>query len=1291
MDVGSNEAGKWAGALEDEPLTVTELFHRQVRATPQRIAVISQEGALTFAQLRRRSQQAACLLRQRGVRPGDCVGIHVEPSLDLMVVTLAILEVGGAYLPLAPDYPRERLRYMIQDAGLKLIFTQPALREGLLEMGLGETSLVCEALDEQLAANDALLERPEGPGPGSLAYVIYTSGTTGQPKGVEIEHRSLVSQLTWLRQAHGVDQTQTLLRKTPMSFDAAQWELLAVALGTTVVMGEPGIHRDPAALVVALRRYAVSLLQCVPTLLQALVDEPGFAQCRTLRTLFSGGEPLTRKLALACLDTLPGSRLVNLYGPTECTINASSLVVDRATLVQATKVVSIGFPAAHTCFHLFDPHSGALVREPGALGELYIGGRQLARGYLGRAEQTAERFVERVIEAGHGPVRLYRSGDLASWNADGSMQFIGRADNQVKLRGYRIELDEVRVAIENHPWVKSAAVFVDRDRQGAFDSLLACVALNPREALLMDQGSHGAHHLSKSSRVQVRAQLAQLGGRDASADQGRAVIRLACREGTAQQRARAFARKTYRFFEGGPVSRKDVLDLLCWSTPAGIDTSLASLTLDSLGELLRNLGPFHSQERLLPKYAYASPGALYAHQLYLEIDAMAGLRSGIYYFAALTHELVLMCERPSTGRASVVLHLVGKASAIEAVYRNNVAEVLEMEAGHVLGLLDHVLPEYGLGLAAGSHQPHVLQLLACGEGDQYLGSYALVSHAERCTSDPVRTFVQSHPGRIEDLPAGLYRYQDQRLEKCSDELIQKKDVIAINQRAYEQASFGVSLVIDETPAWERYIHLGRRLQRLQMNDLRLGLMSSGYSSKSGHDLETARRLRQLLARQPDDIGASYFALAGRVSEEQLSSEGMKEDAVHIQGPAELLRQELEQQLPDYMVPNQFVVLDQIPLTANGKVDVERLKRTVHSVRQERIVVQPRSLLERRIAEIWQAVMPGESTSVIDDFFEAGGNSLLAVVLINRINRTLGTHLALQAIFAHPTIEALAAQVASGSFDDLSRLVGLNPVEGQQRPIFCWPGLGGYPMNLRALAREAAPARPFYGIQAFGINPGEQPYSSLAQMAREDVALLRCRQPKGPYTLWGYSFGARVAFEVARQLENEGERIDELVLIAPGNPRARPTIRLAGQQRFADPAFLAVLHSVFVGALPTADEQQRLERVRSKPDFLALVSERMGELDAPLAERICEIVELTYEFKYSFAELVEHPIQAPVTLVKATGDDDSFLEEALDQLNWQPRIMQATADHYQLLRASGISELLGLLRQSDPNLCPARLA
>ncbi|MHC5907184.1 amino acid adenylation domain-containing protein [Streptomyces sp. S6] len=1259
------------------------LLREQARATPDRIAAVHERQSLTFAELVRRSERVGAILRQEGVDRDSRVGVFMEPSLDLLTAVWGILWAGGSYVPLSPEYPEDRISYMLSDAGVDVTLTQEPLRPALQELApAGLTSLTLDEIFEAAEQHPQVAVMPEpGIEPGDLAYVIYTSGSTGKPKGVMIEHRSIVGQMRWLHDECGIDENETVLQKTPMSFDAAQWELLAPACGSTVVMGAPGVYRDPEAIIATIERHEVTTLQCVPTLLQALLDTEKFDTCRSLRRIFSGGEALSRSLAAQCLDTMPAARLVNLYGPTECTINATSFTVDGAALADGPLVMPIGSAVRDTTLHILDADGEPV--PAGEVGELHIGGAQVARGYLGRPDLTADRFVDDPFSEVPG-ARLYRTGDLAHLNADGTVQFVGRADNQVKLRGYRVELDEIRQTIEAHDWVRSSAVLLHDDAATGFQNLVAFVELNPREAALMDQGNHGSHHQSKQSRLQVRAQLSHPGLRDEADLAGRPSLDLPGAEATPEQRALAFSRKTYRFYEGGAVTRDDILHVLGPRTRPQRPARASDLIgRDELGTILRNFGAHLSDQRLLPKYAYASPGSLYATQLYVEIGAGHDLPAGLHYYHPLQHRLILVDAAPQLPAGQTRLHLLGKHGAIEPVYRNNIREVLEIEAGHMVGLFEEVLPAHGLCIAAAAHRPAVKDRLDCAADDHYLGSFDLRAARPGDTGDAeaLDLYVQTHSTRVDGLPPGQYRYDGTGLTRVSDDVILKKHVIAINQRVYERSGFGVSMVATSPEPWRHYLDLGRGLQRLQMNDLHLGFMSSGYSSKSGDDLPSAKRLGRILADCELPYGPSYFCVGGQVSDAQWRGEDMKEDVVHMQGPAELIKEDLTGLLPRYMLPNRIVVLDRLPQTANGKIDLKALQATQESELAvgERTFVAPRGPLERRIRDVWQAVLKRDQVSVVDDFFELGGNSLLAVALVSRLNADFGGGIPLQILFEAPTVEKLAAHLKAASPQPASRLVPLQP-EGRGTPLYCWPGLGGYPMNLRPLAAALGTERPVYGIQAHGINPGEAPYDDVAAMAAADVAALREIQPHGPYLLCGYSFGARVAFEAARRLEEQGERVEHLFLVAPGMPKLRPedAAGASGRADFTDRAFLALLFSVFAGTLTGPRLEQCLDTVTDEDGFVAFVTTHFPGLGGGLVRAVTDIVRRTYSLTYDFEELRGRRLRTPVTLVKAADDNYSFIEGEAGWSASPPAVRPLRAGHYELLREPHVAELAEVL-------------
>ncbi|AYG64416.1 amino acid adenylation domain-containing protein [Rhizobium jaguaris] len=1267
------------------PTSLVDLLLRQERCRSDDIAVCDDSSALRYRDLVKNAAAVGVVLKRVGVGGGSPVGLFVESSIDMMVGLWGILFAGGAYLPLGADYPVDRLTYMIRDAGIKVIVTQEKLRKKLAGMILPD--LVVVALDGLPNADpdegtDAV-GAPELLGT-ELAYIIYTSGTTGAPKGVGISQAAILNQLTWLQNEQHLCVGEIILQKTPASFDAAQWELLAVCCGAQVVMGRPGVYRDPTGIIEQIRSHRVTMLQGVPTLLQALVDISEFGSCTTLTSIFSGGEALTRKLSSRVFEARPGCRLVNLYGPTECTINATAYSVDPTTVDDAPDMIPIGMPVANTTCHVLNE---ALIEvSDGEVGELYIGGPQLAEGYHERDDLTAQRFIHWFDSSKGIPLRLYKTGDFVHRNKDGVLVFQGRVDNQVKFRGYRIELDEIRVAIENHDWVKSAGVFVKPHPRTQQPMLVAGIELNPREAQLMDQGVASAHHRSKKSRLQVRAQLSDGGLRSTDELKSHPAIKLAGTNTTAAQRAFAFARKTYRFFEGGDTTVTDLLSLLAQpEREAAKANGPDELTAETLGHLLRHLGRFTSTERLLPKLAYASPGALYATQVYLELSGMAGLDAGYYYYHPARHELVRTKPRDATDRPRMRFHFVGKIKAIESVYKNNIREVLEFETGHILGLLDHVLPQYGLGVGAGYADPGAMPYLDCAEGHIYLAAYDIVANDERQTQIAVDFFLQAHGNRIEGLAQGQYAYRDGALVPFSPHILEARHVIAINQRVYERASGMISMISRSAESWHAYIDLGRALQRLQQNEQRIGTMSSGYSSKSGNDLAAAVRLRDILTERGLKADVCYSAVFGKVSAAQQTHEGMHEDTVHMEGPAELIRKDLQTTLPDYMVPSKIALIAKMPHSASGKVDVNALKALpeFQDGDAEREVVMPRNETEEHLARIWSEELDVEDLSIHDDFFEIGGDSLQAVQLVLSVNNAFGVDLPVQVLFEDSTIADLARRLdANGPRHTVSRAVTLK--NGSGKPIFCWPGLGGYPMNLRHLANALNTARPFIGVQALGVNAGENICHSIHEMSLRDTLMMREMQPKGPYTLWGYSFGARVAYETAWYLEQAGEEVAELILIAPGSPRLPGGDPVRGDLAtlFRDASFLTILYSVFAQTIAPERVAPVIATVRDETSFINFIAAEKPELDIGVITRITRLVAQTYTPEYGL-QMKERELLAHVCLFKARGDDLSFLEQAIGTLRQPASVVSLSPDHYELLKQSRVVELAQAIRRHAP--------
>ncbi|WP_449124152.1 amino acid adenylation domain-containing protein [Pseudomonas viridiflava] len=426
------------------------LIETQVQKTPDSPALIFAEQQLSYTQLNARANQLAHRLRDSGVGPDVRVGICVERSLELVIGLMAIVKAGGAYVPLDPDYPEDRLAYMMQDSGIGLLLTQTPLL-ARLPLPAGVQSLCLDQngdwLDGYSTANPVNLTDPL-----NLAYVIYTSGSTGKPKGAGNSHRALVNRLHWMQKAYALDATDTVLQKTPFSFDVSVWEFFWPLLtGARLAVALPGDHRDPERLVQTIQQHQVTTLHFVPSMLQAFLTHQQVESCRSLKRVVCSGEALPAELAGQVLKRLPQVGLYNLYGPTEAAIDVTHWTCSPEDVLS----VPIGRPIDNLKTHILD--DGLLPAAPGVAAELYLGGVGLARGYHNRAALTAERFVPDPFDE-QGGGRLYRTGDLARYRHEGVIEYAGRIDHQVKIRGLRIELGEIEASLLEHPSIQEAVV-----------------------------------------------------------------------------------------------------------------------------------------------------------------------------------------------------------------------------------------------------------------------------------------------------------------------------------------------------------------------------------------------------------------------------------------------------------------------------------------------------------------------------------------------------------------------------------------------------------------------------------------------------------------------------------------------------------------------------------------------------------------------------------------------------------------------------------------------------------------
>jgi len=471
--------GEWNATERNYPQnkTLVQLFEEQVDRSPEAVAVEYEGRQLTYRELNSRANQLAHHLIALGIGPEVMVGLYMERSLEMVIGIYGIIKAGGAYVPLDPEYPSDRVAFMIEDTDVPVLLTQEKLLVSLPEQ---RAKVICLDSGWNPIAGGST-ENPHGESaPGNLAYVIYTSGSTGRPKGVMNEHQGIVNRLLWMQEEYQLTSADRVLQKTPYSFDVSVWEFFwPLQTGASLILAKPGGHRDGAYLTELIIDKKITTLHFVPSMLRIFLEEADVERCTSIKRVICSGEALPFDLQKCFFERL-NTELHNLYGPTEAAVDVTYWACRSNS---DCDIVPIGYPVANTQMYILDSNLSPV--PIGCTGELHIGGVQVARGYLKRPELTAEKFIPDPF-SDDPAARLYKTGDLARYFPDGSIEYLGRIDFQVKIRGLRVELGEIEVRLAELEALKKFIVVVREDRPGD-QRLVAYYVLKPGfEALISD-------------------------------------------------------------------------------------------------------------------------------------------------------------------------------------------------------------------------------------------------------------------------------------------------------------------------------------------------------------------------------------------------------------------------------------------------------------------------------------------------------------------------------------------------------------------------------------------------------------------------------------------------------------------------------------------------------------------------------------------------------------------------------------------------------------------------------------
>ncbi|MDG9726117.1 non-ribosomal peptide synthetase [Streptomyces sp. DH41] len=1176
--------GPLPDALLHEPVLA------QARATPDAIAVRTPELALSYRRLVARASRLAETLTASGLRPGEPVAIWMDKGWEQVVAVYGTLMAGGAYLPVDTAQPPARRDTILADADVRTVLTQSWLAD-LEDLPATVTAVSVDLVEE--AAGDGTTAAAHRD-PDDLAYVIYTSGSTGTPKGVMISHRAALNTVEDINRRFAVTERDRVLGIAGLGFDLSVYDLFGpLAVGATLVLPRADRRGDPSHWAELVRDFGVTVWNSVPGQLHMLCDwlrsEPP-TDDGELRLALISGDWIPVSLPDQARELLPGLEIVSLGGATEGSIWSIAHPIGEVDTARPS--IPYGKPLTNQTFAVLDRH--LRPRPEWVPGELYIGGAGVALGYFGDEERTAQRFLtDPVTEE-----RLYRTGDLGRYLPDGTIEFLGREDAQIKIRGYRVELAEVEAAVQAHPAVAAGAVVVDDSAAGgrrlaAFVETARKDGETPREGEAGERGEGG-------TRREERGTARQDGGGPAatSREQARAAAADAVREASAAVDAARLTDFMAALDEAAIAEMTRVL------AASGVFDGGAARTAEEVGTALRAtprhrhivrrwLRALAARDRLTHQDAddtYTGLVPVSAAEAERRRRLAADLEHEIGWSTELLTVMRTCAERlPEliSGEAGIreLLFPGAATEAADAAYRDNLAirhlnravaaalreiaashtgeerlRVLEVGGGvgGTTGELVPVLAEYGVDYLFTDASAFFLN-----EARERFADHAWVRYQ--------RFDVDEDP-RAQHLPPNTFD-----VVVCANTLHAAADADAAVGRLRELLVPGGQLVFVENTRDEN-LPLLVSMEFLEV----AGRAWTDVREHTGQSFLTHTQWRELLERHaasevislPDARDA--LALTGQ----EVFIATMKDDRHHV--PVGELARTAATRLPEYMLPSVWQVVDTLPRTANGKTDRARLRSWLPRESAPAVVdEQPKDELENSLADLWTELLAVERVTRNDDFFDLGGDSLLVARMVGRLRERipraadLEWEVVLRHMLRRPTVAGLAGflrGLAGPQDAPASGPVRTDPVihlhgsrsKDEPTTVLVHAGTATI-MPYRALVTEIRRRSPglaeVVGVEVPDLNGFlDAPPDGLVEQMAADYARALTADGRGRFHIIGYCLGGLIATEVARNLAESGAEVESLTVISSHSPRFRLDDELLAEYSFAvmmgiDPADL----------------------------------------------------------------------------------------------------------------------------------------
>jgi amino acid adenylation domain-containing protein len=1099
--------------------SLNDLLDKTVNSFPDRPSVTFGNKSLSYKQLADKSNHLALSLLNEGVEPGDIIAISMDRSAEMLIALLAILRTGAVYVPLDPSYPRDRIEFMLEDSLAKYLlvsrkyskYYHSDATEVVVEVSAETPDQEKSAFFKQVISSD-------------LAYILYTSGSTGKPKGVKISHGNLSNFLLSMLDQPGIGKEDRVLAITTISFDIAGLELyLPLIAGADVVITDTASAKDGRILADLLKEKKITLMQATPSTWQMLIDA-GWQGSNTLKVL-SGGEPLTSHLAGQLLTRC--SELWNMYGPTETTIWST---LKRIKLED--KIITVGYPINNTQIYILNEHGQKV--DDGITGEICIGGDGVGHGYLNRSKLTQEKFI--TDPNASTPCRLmYRTGDLGILTGDRELHCLGRIDQQVKIRGHRVELGEIESILSNARGIKQTVVVVNESSKHD-KQLIAYVTLD--EQLIQDESLswkdrwETLYNIGAETNKNEAVPDKKLDGTLLEYYENGKELAIQSEEWLQSSVERIKALRPKSVYEIGSGAGQ-ILYELADDVDYYLATDYAQTAIDKLDQTLRaNPAKWgHVQAKvasaddftvvgqrkfdlvLLHSVAQYFPGEAYLIDVIRKgIESIEG--TGCMFIGDMQGKNSLeMCH--------AIDHLPNAAdhnplSTFKQVISNRVRieDELVADPGFFYGL-QKLIPQIsgvnvqlrkGKSLNETTKYHYDVWIFVGAEKDIVAPDISHHWHAETSLAE-LEKLLSGNPKSVVELKNV---FNSRTAKDC---LLLDLMHSADEFRLLSDIKTAVNEVISG-------VH----------PDLFWGMAEKfGFSAHVRWSTDGTDGLFDVIFIPASHTNALPYSPYGTSSHLNISDyirTPFLKNGVDI--PKELISEwkaYAGKLLPPFMVPDEFIGLEKFPLTPNGKIDRKLLPKPELRQRVAGSYGElPATENEKLVAAIWREALGLENLKVNDDFFELGGHSLLAMKVMIAIEKQTGKRLPLATLFDNSTVAKIALQLEDDKPEVPWDCMVPIRTSGSKNPIFLVHGGGMNILMFKSLSDYFDADQPVYGIQALGLNKETEVPKSIEEIVKKYIDEILLIDQHGPYTIVGYSLGGILVYEIARQLKALGKEM-----------------------------------------------------------------------------------------------------------------------------------------------------------------------